>query len=198
MATLSDLTGGEKMITLADITGKFKTRTQRQDYYETKEELAGDVGTNIYDPDGETIPADYSGAWDDAHEQERTVSPERAHRTGERIAKVIDTGFNFFASNMLARTGKDYKAKPSDLQDIADAWGDMAHDKQWEFSPALQLLILYIMVYGPLMKEALNDRRLMEMEERQIKQEEKIREIQNELARNRSQEAAKVSTGDNA
>ena len=192
MATLSDLTGGDKIITLDDITGKFNTRTQRQDYYEPKEDQASEGGTNIYDPDGETTPADYSGAWDDAQEQDKTISPERAHRTGERIAKVIDTGFNFFASNMLAKTGKDYKAKPADLQDIADAWGDMAHDKQWEFSPTLQLLVLYIMVYGPLMKEALNDRRLMEMEERQIKQEEKIRDIQNELARNRSQETANI------
>ncbi len=196
MANIDDLKGGAPVITLDEITGRFKTKTQRQDYYEPKE-VATSEGTNIYDPYGETTSADYSGGWDDTMEQEKTISPERAHRTGERIAKVIDTGFNFFASNMLAKTGKDYKAKPADLQDIADAWGDMAHDKQWEFSPVLQLLVLYIMVYSPLMKEALNDRRLMEMEERLMKQEEKIREIENEHSRNRSQEA-KAEAGGNA
>ena len=194
---INDLKGGAPVITLDEITGRFKTKTQRQDYYEPKEDQASEGGTNIYDPYNETTAADYSGGWDDAMEQEKTISPERAHRTGERIAKVIDTGFNFFASNMLAKTGKDYKAKPADLQDIADAWGDMAHDKQWEFSPVLQLLVLYIMVYSPLMKEALNDRRLMEMEERLMKQEEKIREIENEHSRNRSQEA-KAEAGGNA
>lgn len=193
---INDLKGDAPVITLDEITGRFKTRTQRQDYYEPKEEAEAS-GTNIYDPYNETTAADYSGTWDDIQDQERSVSPERAHRTGERIAKVIDTGFNFFASNVLAKTGKDYKAKPADLQDIADAWGDLAHDKQWDFSPTLQLLILYILVYGPLTKEALNDRRIMEMEERQAKQEEKIKEIENELARKRSQEA-KAEAGGNA
>ncbi|MBO5847840.1 MAG: hypothetical protein J6R17_01335 [Bacteroidales bacterium] len=194
---INDLKGDAPVITLDDITDRFKTKTQRQDYYEPKEVATSEGSTNIYDPYGETTSADYSGGWDDTMEQEKTISPERAHRTGERIAKVIDAGFNFFASNMLAKTGKDYKAKPADLQDIADAWGDMAHDKQWEFSPALQLLVLYIMVYSPLMKEALNDRRLMEMEERLMKQEEKIREMENEHSRNRSQEA-KAEAGGNA
>lgn len=194
---INDLKGDAPVITLDDITGRFKTKTQRQDYYEPKEVPTSEGSTNIYDPYGETTSADYSGGWDDAMEQEKTISPERAHRTGERIAKVIDTGFNFLASNVLAKTGKDYKAKPADLQDIADAWGDLAHDKQWDFSPTLQLLILYIMVYGPLTKEALNDRRIMEMEERQAKQEEKIKEIENELARKRSQEA-KAEAGGNA
>lgn len=196
MANINDLKGDAPVITLDEITGRFKTKTQRQDYYEPKEETEA-PGTNIYDPDGETTSADYLSGWDD-QEQERSVSPERAHRTGERIAKVIDTGFNFLASNVLAKTGKDYKAKPADLQDIADAWGDLAHDKQWEFSPTLQLLVLYIMVYGPLTKEALNDRRLMEMEERLAKQGEKIKEIQNELARKGSQEAAEKDSSGNA
>lgn len=192
MANLNDLTGSDSIITLDDITGKFSQKTQRQDYYEPKEESAK-PGTNIYDPYNETTASDY-GVLGEDYEEGKTISEDRAHRTGERIAKVIDTGFNFFASNVLAKTGKDYKAKPADLQDIADAWGDMAYDKQWEFSPALQLVVLYIMVYGPLTKEALNDRRIMEMEDRQTKQEEKIREIQNELARKRSQDTAAAET----
>ena len=193
MAILNDLTGGADIITLDDITGKFNTRTQRQDYYEPEKEESSDKGSNIYDPYNETSASDYD-VFNEDQADGKVISSDRAHRTGERIAKVIDTGFNFFVSNVVAKTGKDYKAKPADLQDIADAWGDMAYDKQWEFSPALQLLVLYIMVYGPLTKEALNDRRLMEMEERQAKQEEKIREIQNELARKRSQDTAAAET----
>ena len=183
MATLSDLTGGEKMITLDDITGKFNTKTQRQDYYEPKEEEKDGHGGNIFDPDGETTQADYSGNWDDTQELERTVTPERARRTGKRIAQVIDTGFNFVASNLIAHSDKDYKANPSDLEDIAEAWGDIAEEKQWEVSPYLQLMVLYAIVYAPLAKEAFNDRRIAEMEKRQDSHEDQIKALQNELAR---------------
>lgn len=183
MATLSDLTGGDKIITLDDITGKFNTRTQRQDYYEPKEELAEGAGTNIYDPDGETTAADYSGAWDDAQEQERTVTPERAQRTGRQIAKVIDTGFNFVAAKFIAHSDKDYKAAPSDLEDIAQAWGEIAEEKQWEVSPYLQLTILYLIVYAPLAKQALADRQIQEISTKQNEQADRIRALENELAR---------------
>ena len=119
------------------------------------------------------------------------MSPERAHRTGERIARVIDTGFNFIASNLIAKdSGKDYKASEKDLDDIAQAWGDIAEDRQWEFSPAWQLVILYAIVYGPLAKEALNDRRVMEIERRQEQQDEKIKLMQYELDNIRRQNAS--------
>lgn len=182
MVDINDLKGNAPVITLDDITGRFKTRTQRQDYYEPKEEAEAS-GTNIYDPYNETTAADYSGTWDDIHDQERSVSPERAQRTGKRIAQVIDVGFNFVASNFIAHTDKEYKASPSDLEDIAQAWGDIAEEKQWEFSPYMQILVLYAIVYAPLAKEAFNDRRFAEVENRQDSQAEQIKALQNELAR---------------
>ena len=182
MATLSDLTGGEKTITLADITGKFSTRTQRQDYYETQKEETVGAGANIYDPYNETTAADYSGNWDE-EQGERAVSPERAARTGRQIAKVIDTGFNFFASKFIAHSNKEYKADPSDLEDIAEAWGEIAHEKQWEVSPYLQLTILYLIVYAPLAKQALADRQIQELANKQDSQAEQIKALENELAR---------------
>lgn len=182
MADINDLKGNAPVITLDDITGRFKTRTQRQDYYEPKEEAEAS-GTNIYDPYNETTAADYSGTWDDIQDQERSVSPERAQRTGKRIAQVIDVSFNFVASNFIAHTDKEYKASPCDLEDIAQAWGDIAEEKQWEFSPYMQILVLYAIVYAPLAKEAFNDRRIAEVENRQESQAEQIKALQNELAR---------------
>lgn len=182
MATLSDLTGGENMITLDDITGKFSTCTQRQDYYEPKEVPAEGAGTNIYDPYNETTESDYSGIYED-EQQERSISPERAARTGRQIAKVIDTGFNFVASKFIAHSDKDYKADPSDLEDIAEAWGEIAHEKQWEVSPYLQLTILYLIVYAPLAKQALADRQIQELANKQDSQAEQIKALENELAR---------------
>lgn len=194
MATLDDLTGkkpDENMITLDDITGQFGVRTQRQSYYEPEPEVTSDLDASLIDPDGETSPSDFSGVWTPEEAETKTVSPERAHRTGERIARVIDTGFNFVASNLIAKdSGKEYKADEKDLEDIAEAWGDIAEDKQWEFSPGWQLAILYAIVYGPLAKEAFNDRRLMEIEKKQALQDEQMKQLQDELARIRAYEAA--------
>lgn len=185
---INDLKGDAPVITLADITGRFGTRTQRQDYYETKEdqqtaEQQKFVRDPLYDPARETTASDYSGIYEDEEQLERMISPERARRTGKRIAQVIDIGFNFVASNFIAHSDKDYKANPSDLEDIAEAWGEIAEEKQWEVSPYMSLMVLYAIVYAPLAKQAFNDRRLTEVETRQNTLEDKIKALENELAR---------------
>lgn len=191
---INDLKGDAPVITLADITGRFGTRTQRQEYYETKEEQQTAeqqkfVRDPLYDPAQETTASDYSGIYEDEEQLERMISPERARRTGKRIAQVIDIGFNFVASNFIAHSDKDYKANPSDLEDIAEAWGEIAEEKQWEVSPYMSLMVLYAIVYAPLAKEAFNDRRLTEVETRQNTLEDKIKALENELARRDSSKA---------
>ena len=191
---INDLKGDAPVITLADITGRFGTRTQRQDYYETKEEQQTAeqqkfVRNPLYDPAQETTASDYSGIYEDEEQLERMISPERARRTGKRIAQVIDIGFNFVASNFIAHSDKDYKANPSDLEDIAEAWGEIAEEKQWEVSPYMSLMVLYAIVYAPLAKQAFNDRRLTEVETRQNTLEDKIKALENELARRDSAKA---------
>lgn len=191
---INDLKGDAPVITLADITGRFGTRTQRQDYYETKEEQQTAeqqkfVRDPLYDPAQETTASDYSGIYEDEEQLERMISPERARRTGKRIAQVIDIGFNFVASNFIAHNDKYYKANPSDLEDIAEAWGEIAEEKQWEVSPYMSLMVLYAIVYAPLAKQAFNDRRLTEVETRQNTLEDKIKALENELARRDSAKA---------
>lgn len=185
MANLDDLMGNapdDNVKSLNDITDMFSVKTQRQAYYEQELEDTSDIDASLIDPDGETTAADFSGVWSPDNDDVKVVSPERAHRTGDRIARVIDTGFNFLASNFIAKdSGKEYKADAKDLADIAEAWGDIAEDKQWEFSPGWQLIILYAIVYGPLAKAAFNDRRLMEIEQKQLEQEAKMRQMQNEI-----------------
>lgn len=184
MANLDDLMGNapdDNVKSLNDITDMFSVKTQRQAYYEPELEETSDLDASLIDPDGETTAADFSGVWN-PEEETKEVSLERAHRTGESIARVIDTGFNFLASNFIANgSGKEYKADAKDLADIAEAWGDIAEEKQWEFSPGWQLIILYAIVYGPLAKEAFNDRRIMAIEQKQLEQEAKMRQMQNEI-----------------
>lgn len=202
MTTLDDLMGGaapadDNIITLDDITGQFGTKTQRQEYYEPELEETSDLDASLIDPDGETTSADFSGVWNPEASETRTVSPERAHRTGERISRVIDTVFNFVASNLIAKdSGKEYKADVKDLEDIAEAWGEIADEKQWEFSPGWQLIILYAIVYGPLAKEAFNDRRIQEIEQKQREQDEEMRQLKHELAKIRQYEAARKAASE--
>lgn len=184
-ATLNDLTGDEKIITIDEIKGRFATRTQRQDYYEREDEQQEQqefVRDPLYDPNRETTAEDYSDEWED-EEHDSAVTPERAMRTGARIASMIDFGFNFAMSNFVAHTDKEYRANPKDLDDIAQAWGEIAGEKQWEFSPGVHLMILYLIVYAPLAKEAFNDRRFSDISTRQDSQAEQIKALQNELAR---------------
>lgn len=200
MATLDDLMGGaapadDNIITLDDITAQFATKTQRQSCYEPEPEATSDLDPILIDPEGETTASDYTGVWSPDNDDVKVVSPERARRTGERIARVIDTGFNFLASNFIAKdSDKEYNADADDLADLAEAWGDIASEKQWEFSPGWQLIILYAIVYGPLVKEAFNDRRrIMEIEQKQREHDEKMRKIEHELARIRQYEAAEAA-----
>jgi hypothetical protein len=102
-------------------------------------------------------------------------------RTGERIARLIDTGIDFTLSNFVARNGESYRADERDLQDIAEAWGEVSEEHNWNIGPEWTLAILYVMVYGPLVKQAVADRRMAEMEARQAAMEAQQEAMQAQL-----------------
>lgn len=163
----------EQFVDFDEMERAFKTPTQRQDYYESQpEQPAGsdDLG-RLADPDG-------TANQPETVEAETVVDHEHAMRTGERIARLIDTGIDFTLSNFVAKNGQSYKADERDLQDIAEAWGEISEEKQWNFGPEWTLAILYMMVYGPLVKQAITDRRLAEIEARQKMLEERMRIIE--------------------
>ena len=156
-------TGSTSFVSLDEIENAFKTPTQRQDYYEPKPAPSptdDDLG-RLANPDGlafvEPEPV----------EAEPVVDHEHAMRTGERIARLIDTGIDFALSNFVARNGESYRADERDLQDIAEAWGEVSEEHNWNIGPEWTLAILYVMVYGPLVKQAVTDRRMAMIEERQ-------------------------------
>lgn len=160
-------------VSFDDIENAFKTPTQRQEYYEPKPETApgtDDLG-RLADPDGTANEPDPIEL-----EAETVVDHDHAMRTGERIARLIDTGIDFALSNFVARNGESYRADERDLQDIAEAWGEVSEEHQWNIGPEWTLAILYVMVYGPLVKQAVTDRRLAEHEARLRMLEERIME----------------------
>ena len=159
-------------VSFDEIENAFKTPTQRQDYYEPKPSSApsnDDLG-HLADPDGSANEPE-----PETVEAEAVVDHDHAMRTGERIARLIDTGIDFALSNFVARTGESYRADERDLQDIADAWGEVSEEHQWNIGPEWTLAILYVMVYGPLVKQAVYDRRMDEMEARQKQLEEHVK-----------------------
>lgn len=177
-----------------DEIADFATPTQRQDYYEPKTEpetAQGDLPHDLIDPDHDAYePVE---GMEEA-ETEHHLSTEMAQRTGERIARLADTAIDFTLSKFVAHNDETYRASDADLQDIAEAWGEMAQEKGWELGPGITLIVLYAMVYGPLVKQAVTDRRMAEMEARQSELENRVRlmeQMQNQNAyANASQPAA--------
>lgn len=166
-------------VSFEEIENAFKTPTQRQDYYEPKPDtdpVTGDL-SHLADPDGSANQPD-----PEELEAETVVDHDHAMRTGERIARLIDTGIDFTLSNFVARNGESYRADERDLQDIAEAWGEISEEHQWNIGPEWTLAILYVMVYGPLVKQAVADRRMAEMEARQQMMEARLKELENAQA----------------
>ena len=159
-------------VSFDEIENAFKTPTQRQDYYEPKPDPTpgNDDLSRLADPDGQAF-SDFERLDDDPAPQ---VDHEHAMRTGERIARLIDTGIDFTLSNFVARNGESYRADERDLQDIAEAWGEVSEEHNWNIGPEWTLAILYVMVYGPLVKQAVADRRMAELEARQQILEERM------------------------
>lgn len=159
-------------VSFEEIEAAFKTPTQYQQFYEQPETPSGagyapsdDLPPSLVNPEGEDLNFD---------EPAPKVDHDHAMRTGERIAKVIDTGIDFTLSNFVARNDESYRADERDLRDIAECWGELAEEKGWSIGPEWSLIILYIMVYGPLVKQAVTDRRVAELEARQKMLEERM------------------------
>lgn len=163
-------------VSFEELENAFNTPTQRQaDYERPASPELSDLPQSLTNPNGENLQGSES-------ESIEEVSPEKAMRTGERIARVIDAGIDFTLSNFVAHNNETYRADEKDLQDIAECWGEISQEHGWSLGPEWSLAILYIMVYGPLVKQAFTDRRIMELEERQRQIEERQRQVEEILA----------------
>lgn len=188
------LNGGKPdILTLDDFTSEFQKETQYAEFYRPKVEEAapGDIDPDLIDPEHETNAderPDFVG-WQPEGGEEKQISPERFAKTGRNIARLFDTGFDFVASDVIAKgSNKSYHASEKDLDDLGDAWAEIAEEKQWDLGPVPRLILLILMVYGPLTKEAFNDRRMLELErradeteEKQKAQEARIKQLENDL-----------------
>lgn len=193
MGKLHDMAGGgvsddAGILTLDDFTSAFDKKTQYAEFFEPKQETktADEIPDNLIDPDGEGRSDERPGlgTLEPDGGEERAISPERFAKTGENIARLIDTGFDFTATKIIAKgTTKSYHASERDIKDLGEAWGRLAEEKQWELGPVPHLLLLNAVVYGPLLKEAFDDRRFMDLERRANDTERTLKEQAAEIKR---------------
>ncbi|MBO7469706.1 MAG: hypothetical protein J6T81_06205 [Bacteroidales bacterium] len=122
--------------------------------------------------------------WNPYEGEREPVNPERFAKTGYHIAKLFDTSFDLTMSNLVAKgSGNSYHASEKDIDDLGEAWGELAEDKQWELGPGLRVAILTIAIYIPLARKAFEDRRIMELERRADDTERILKEQATEIKR---------------
>ena len=191
MSKLYDISGNnagtdDDTLSLDYFTDQFGKKTQYAEFYEPKPEAEkpDDIPSELIDPDGDANADERpdTGIWKPESEEEREISPERFAKTGRNIARLIDTGFDFAMSNLVVKDSeKSYHASEKDIDDLAEAWSEIAEDKQWEMGPGWRLAVLYLIIYAPLTRQALNDRRIMELERRADETEQKQKDMENEI-----------------
>ena len=114
------------------------------------------------------------------------ISKDDALKTGTRFAKVFDTVFSF-GVNIYSKEKENpdkYKASDNDIKDLSEAWSEISETYNIKFSPWPNLILLTMIVYGPLLKNAKDDRWRNEMKETlelQAKKQEETSDIVNEL-----------------
>ena len=98
-------------VTFEEVASAFKIPTQMQADYDPKPEPSPGSGANPTAPMGDLSHlADPNGeALNDLIPTEPEPAPvdhDHAMRTGERIARMVDTGIDFTLSNFVAKTAK--------------------------------------------------------------------------------------------
>ena len=193
MGKLHDMAGGgvsgeTGILTIDDFTSQFDKKTQYAEFFEPKQEskTADEIPNNLIDPDGAAAADEQpgGGVWNPDEEEHKPVNPERFAKTGYHIAKLFDTGFDLTMSNLVAKgSGNSYHASEKDIDDLGEAWGELAEDKQWELGPGLRVALLTIAIYIPLARKAFEDRRIMELERRADDTERILKEQAAEIKR---------------
>jgi len=88
------------------------------------------------------------------------VDPEKALRSGKRIAKMVDAvlagGATIYAKS---DDFSEYKATDEDIDDLSEAWADVSQEYNIEMNPWFNVAFLSLATYGPLYFKASNDRR---------------------------------------
>jgi hypothetical protein len=140
-------------------------------------------------PEPENYNPEFSDSFD--FEPRKRLSPEAARRSGERIAKLIDgtfaTGASFYARN--PGNFEKYAATPGQLEDLSDAWADMAEQTGVEMPPWVMLAILNLTTYLPKAIEAHNDKRFAEVNNRIDKLEREASEREAKAEREKMKKA---------
>ncbi len=111
-------------------------------------------------PGSDTPEAFAAGFFDDDEPTGPAIDPTIARRSGRYIAKTVDTGIGFLAATISKTKGdlKKYQATPSELNDLEEAFADVAQEYNWNIPPYMNIILIMMVIYLPKFKTAFSDR----------------------------------------
>ncbi len=151
---------------------KFNTPTQNEDHFNSLDNKnpylkpEHPAGEQPYSPPGSM------------YREPEPIDPEKAKRTGRRTAVMIDGAMGFVNGSLIAKADETdpYKASPGELNDLSDAWAEVAEEYSFSVNPWFKLGMLNLTTYLPRSIKAMNDRKYnilkQEMEEMKKSQED--------------------------
>jgi len=99
------------------------------------------------------------------------MSREEAERAGERAAILADSLLSVVGMTIAKEEKTDkYKATEGELRDLSKAWGDVSEHYSFKVNPLLNIGLLNVMIYGPKIMQATNDRKIKNLQEEQKRQ----------------------------
>lgn len=120
------------------------------------------------------------GTWEPPARQ--IVTGDDALRSGKRLAKTIDSGFSFLAGlYSKVEDPSKYKATEGDLNDLADPLAEISEKYNFNMSPEARLIFLLLTIYGPRTIQAINDKRIPELQNTVQQLELRIQKAESKL-----------------
>ncbi len=132
-----------------------------------KQKIGPKPGEAAPDPAHPEQPITASGnaaPWD---EQAEPFDPEKAKRSGLRLAKTIDGALSLGASVYAKEKDRSkYAASHGEIDDLAEPLAELSSKYNFELSPEARLIFLLVTIYSPKFLKAANDRRINELNDK--------------------------------
>ena len=118
------------------------------------------------------------------------IDPEKAARSGMRLAKMLDGAISTGAAMFIAKTDDTsrYKASEGDVKDVADALSEVTAEYNLDISPWFQVAFIVGIVYMPILTKAFNDKRINELEKQMQSMTKRVENIESQYHNGKTEE----------
>ena len=107
------------------------------------------------------------------------IDPERARRAGLRAAKMANGVLSVTAALIAKENNTDkYGAEKGEIDDLAEAWADVSTEYEFTINPWISVGLLTISVYMPKFLQAMEDRKVNQLNKRIDGLEQTVNQLQ--------------------